>query len=673
MTHYKLLIFLLVLFFSIGTASAGWVSNSNIVTGLTDVGAASAPEIFNDSGILKLISGENDGVFNGFQWNGSAWVSNSSIIAGLGDVKFYSRPEVFNDSGTWKLITGNSWGEFFGYYWTGSTWTSDSSIVNGLTSGTTVISSSIFDDSGTWKLIIGKTDGDFYGYEWNGTSWISNSSIVTGLTNVGGESTPEVFYDNEWKLIAGEHAGDFNGFVWNGTSWVSDSSIISGLTNVGIRSTLSIYTDGNTLKLIAGEWDGIFNGFQWNNTPVTSNLMTEHVTNNSQVVTNTSAPYFNWTYSDGDNDVQSSYQIQVGTASGLSDLWDSGVVSSANNSVTYNGSALSNDVEYFVQVRTNDGYEYSEWIIGTFLIPTITPTPVNIANTTGIDWINWTYQSGSGDANTDSFNVSVSDKGWTNESSNLYHNATDLSLHTAYTINVYGYNDTHGLSLEALTDIMTIPNNAPVVTDVSASYELDEGSTLNIDANYTDSDGDSIEFTDNSSDWDINIDTGVVSWVTDSDNIGIHYYKITINDDYGGTDYVDFSVTVNAIQNTQLTNVDSTFESALAGSDFTDNVISVAFSLENTGSLNAIISAKFTTDYGGTYGLINDTTAIGGSNFKIGNESFDTMLDNGNLVQLTDGVPGSGGQKNYGVQLKIPAAQDALLYTGIIELTFSTS
>ena len=95
--------------------------------------------------------------------------------------------------------------------------------------------------------------------------------------------------------------------------------------------------------------------------------------------------------------------------------------------------------------------------------------------------------------------------------------------------------------------------------------------------------------------------------------------------------------------------------------------------MTNIGSLDASITAKFTTSYGGIYGFINDTTVINGTNFKIGNTTLDVMSDDGNPVTLTDGVPKENTQINYGAQIKIPAAQDALEYEGVIELTFSTS
>ena len=593
-----------------------------------------------------------------------------------------------------------------------------------------------------------------------------------------------------------------------------------------------------------------------NNAPVTSALLTESQTNPTQIFTFT--PTFDWTYFDAESDTQYSWEIQVGTSSGTSNLWASGPLVGTDTSDVYAGSALSRNINY-VQVRTNDGYSDGAWELGTFQInalPVVTnvtitpgvplesddltatndtatdsnddsislyyrwykdtvhqpaldnvsivladnttadevwkvgiipndgyengtevqsatvtvilgvpPVPINIANTSGYFWINWTFDEGTGDSEVDSYNISVTNKGWTNGSANLFHNATDLdantaytiviyaynntygllsdsslsdtmtveyydppatpinisnttgnhwihwifdegtgialidsynisvsgegwtngssnlfhnatslSPHTAYTIDIYAYNNTWGLNSTSLSDTMTVPNNIPILTDISSYYEQYENSGFSLDVNFTDLDGDSVTFTDNSSDWNINSTTGVVIWDNlNYTDVGVHNYRITIDDAFGGTVYKDFSIIILGNQNTVLNMIDASFESGIAGSNFTENEIPLSFSLTNIGSLDASITAKFTTSYGGIYGFINDTTVINGTNFKIGNTTLDVMSDDGNPVTLTDGVPKENTQINYGAQIKIPAAQDALEYEGVIELTFSTS
>ena len=79
---------------------------------------------------------------------------------------------------------------------------------------------------------------------------------------------------------------------------------------------------------------------------------------------------------------------------------------------------------------------------------------------------------------------------------------------------------------------------------MSSSYSLKSEETLTINANYIDIDFDTGTFADNSSDWNVDTSTGIVSWITDDDDVGLHYYYINVSDGYGSTSTIHFSVTV---------------------------------------------------------------------------------------------------------------------------------
>ena len=243
-------------------AGSAWVSDSSIVDGLGDIGFRSIPTVFDDSGTWKLISGNNRGTFVGYYWNGSAWTSDSSIVAGLGAVgswPAWSAPAVFDDSGTWKLISGDLDGLFFGFYWNGSTWVSDSSIVAGLGGVGSRSAPTIFNDSGTWKLISGNDYGTFRGYYWAGSAWVEDTSIVTGLGDVGKISAPTVFNDSgTWKLISGSYGGTFTGYSKAPTYTISGNvkdSDGNNLNNVTI--TLEDGTDYSTNTNISGNYSQV--------------------------------------------------------------------------------------------------------------------------------------------------------------------------------------------------------------------------------------------------------------------------------------------------------------------------------------------------------------------------------------------------------------------------------
>lgn len=190
-----------------------------------------------------------------------------------------------------------------------------------------------------------------------------------------------------------------------------------------------------------------------------------------------------------------------------------------------------------VRVRDNDNDVYSDWTEQTVLLEGNTPNPTNLQNDTGNFWVNYTWSGSS-----ESFNVSQNGT-WINGTTTAYNNST-VGPHGYSNIIVYGYNASTGLSLENITDNVTVPNNAISISNVSSSYNIDEGDTLYIDANYADADGDTPTFADNSSEWNVNSGTGVVSWVTGDGDDGVYYWYINVSDGYGSTDTQEFSVTV---------------------------------------------------------------------------------------------------------------------------------
>jgi hypothetical protein len=75
-----------------------------------------------------------------------------------------------------------------------------------------------------------------------------------------------------------------------------------------------------------------------------------------------SNPTLGWTFFDFEGgDVQTQYEIRVGTASGLSDMWNSGTLIGPFNSETYAGLPLQDGTNYYFSVRVYDGYEWSFW------------------------------------------------------------------------------------------------------------------------------------------------------------------------------------------------------------------------------------------------------------------------------------------------------------------------
>jgi len=215
----------------------------------------------------------------------------------------------------------------------------------------------------------------------------------------------------------------------------------------------------------------------------------------------------------------------------------------------YNDTGLTADTTYGYEVRVNDSYDNwgmnsSELVVTTQNAEVIPPHPVSLSNSTGNFWVHFSWSAGTGNV-TNSYNVSYNGI-WDNTSSNTSRNES-VGAHGYFDIIVYAYNSSGNgtLSTGYITDNMTVPNNAITISDVSASYTLNEGETLSIDADYSDVDGDTGTFTDNSSEWNVNSGTGIVSWVTENGDDGTYYYYIQVSDGYGSTDTQVFTVTVN--------------------------------------------------------------------------------------------------------------------------------
>ncbi len=187
--------------------SEKWYSDSDIISGLGDIGDDSAPTVYQKDSTWHLISGEDGGVFHGYQWNGTDWVSNSSVVSGLGDVGYDSEPTVYQKDSTWHLISG-------------------------------------------------EYNGVFYGFQWNGTDWVSNSSIVSGLGDIGDDSAPTVYQkDSTWHLISGEDGGVFHGFQWNAlnntaTIITANSTLSDGAYNWYINCSADSTTNSSETREI---------------------------------------------------------------------------------------------------------------------------------------------------------------------------------------------------------------------------------------------------------------------------------------------------------------------------------------------------------------------------------------------------------------------------------------
>ena len=252
-----------------GTDYGAWIEDTSIVSGITIRDNSGTfdeltTSVFMDGSSRKLITGEDDGMFNGFYLSDTGWIEDISIVAGLPDIGEDSSAKVYLDDTTLKLITGNLAGSFRGFYWTGSSWTEDTSIVTGLPDVGYGSKPEVYLDDTTLKLITGNLAGSFRGFYWTGSSWTEDTSIVTGLPDVGVSSTPTIYStDNILKLISGSYNNGIRGFYWTGSSWTEDASIVAGLPPPSMSGySPEVYLDGSNFKLISSRAWGLSRGFQ---------------------------------------------------------------------------------------------------------------------------------------------------------------------------------------------------------------------------------------------------------------------------------------------------------------------------------------------------------------------------------------------------------------------------
>jgi len=242
-----------------------WVSDSDIVSGLGSVGTTSKPTICNNCtghAEWELIAGEYDGTFNGFYWNGTSWVSDSDIISGLGDIGIESTPTIYNNcTGTdnWELIGGNYEGIFRGFYWNGTSWVSDSDIISGLGDIGTRSAPTICNNCtghAEWELISGTYGGGFSGFKLHNYTQIDSTqlNISNGSSTTVSWSSLSSGTEYIWHSILDDSTDAVRSSSWSFTTnylptqpSLTSPDNNSYLTSIMMNWTASTDADSDTI------------------------------------------------------------------------------------------------------------------------------------------------------------------------------------------------------------------------------------------------------------------------------------------------------------------------------------------------------------------------------------------------------------------------------------------
>ena len=340
------------------------------------------------------------------------------------------------------------------------------------------------------------TNGNIYyyrtrtwdGYEYSGytssDSFRMNTppTVPTGATDLGLrllDHTPTV----SWSASSDDESDSITYYVESQDNVAVYDADWNG---VEITTTLdaNTWSDGEVGKWRIKSYDGYEysaytteDSFKMNTLPTTTSLLIQGATNPQNIISFT--PTFAWTYNDSDSDAQNSYTINVGTTVGTSNMWDSGAIISTDTSKIYDGSILSRGTLYYLRVRTNDSYEDSTYVSGTFkinslpVISNVTISPVPAIETNDLTAHNDTVVDADGNGITlyyKWYKDNVLQTALNNESTIL---ASNLTTDDVWKVGIIPF-DTYesGAELQSSTVTIGSSNYAPTTTGITTDKNM---------------------------------------------------------------------------------------------------------------------------------------------------------------------------------------------------------
>ncbi|CAG0948655.1 MAG: carboxypeptidase regulatory-like domain-containing protein [Candidatus Methanoperedens sp.] len=305
-----------------------------------------------------------------------------------------------------------------------------------------------FSDAGVYNWYINVTDG--YGS-------ISTSTFIVTVNNIlQYPGTPIIdtvtmgnFYINTtWTTGIGNVTDSYNST--NGTIWINNTLPYRNTTlSAHAWQNLTIYAYNSTDNTLSS---ALINNSQISNNPIIiSDVNLSYVINEGQTLS------IDANYTDADSDTgifddnatQWSVNNSTGIVSWITGYSDAGIYDWYINVTDGYGSTST---QAFNVTITNVPQNF------------IPPSPINLTNTTGNFWVNYSWSNGSGNI-TDSYNVSHNGT-WTNGTTATFMNNT-VGENNWSNISIYSYNNTGTGSLN-LTPISmntkSITSNITILT-----------------------------------------------------------------------------------------------------------------------------------------------------------------------------------------------------------------
>ena len=426
----------------------------------------------------------------------------------------------------------------------------------------------------------GRDSGSAYVFTKPGTGWTTTSSFAAKLTASDGAGRDyfgeSVAVDGD-TIVVGAYNDDDNGtnsgsayvFTKPGTGWTTTSSFAAKLTasdGVAVDNFgESVAVDGDTI--VVGAYKDDDNGTNSGSAYVFTKPGTGWTTTNSFAAKLTASDgaavdYFGESVAvDGDTIVVGAYQDDdKGKNSGSTYVYAvpawTAVPNSApagTNATSYTLTGLTNDVEYSFQIRATNDVGTGPASDPATVTPTNTaPTAVNDTASTPEDTaIDNNVVANDTDADADTLSVTAV----TTPTSGTAAIVAGSTTTVTYTPNAnFNGTDTFDYTLSDGTDTdtgtvnltVTAVNDPPVAVDDTSSTDEDTAIDINVVANDTDADGDTLSVTQvttpsNGTAAIVAASTTTVTYTPGTSLVGTDTFTYTVSD---GTDTATGTVTV---------------------------------------------------------------------------------------------------------------------------------
>lgn len=239
---------------------------------------------------------------------------------------------------------------------------------------------------------------------WNETQFHMNT-ILTPTTPVTPPQAGTVLKSStqmvSWSKGGVDPEGDTVTFYWEVATNTGFTSIITSGSTIGSTSSTFVTLASTTYYWRVYASDAWENSDYCNTLPGYWTFTTEDNTapearflgvqsylegSNDIIHVQDHTPDLNWTYYDSDGDLQTHFEVRVGSSPGTSDMWSLSAQIGTSVTSTYSGTTLIDGTDYWFGVRVYDGIDWSAWSETQFHMNAIlTPTtPINPSNDASI-------------------------------------------------------------------------------------------------------------------------------------------------------------------------------------------------------------------------------------------------------------------------------------------------